>query len=47
MDKKDKKNKDFFQQRIEELLEQGKTYEEAVFEASEEINKIIKKNTKN
>lgn len=47
MDKKDKKNKDYFQKRIQELVEQGKTYEEAVFEASQEINKIIKANTKN
>ena len=35
-------NKDYFQKRIEELLKEGKTYEEAVFEASDEINEIIK-----
>jgi hypothetical protein len=34
-------NKDYFQKRIKELVEEGKTYEEAVFEASEEMLKKV------
>jgi hypothetical protein len=34
-------NKDYFQKRIQELVKQGKTYEEAVFEASKEMLKKV------
>jgi hypothetical protein len=38
---KREENKDYFQKRIKELVEEGKTYEEAVFEASEEMLKKV------
>jgi hypothetical protein len=38
---KREENKDYFQKRIKELVEEGKTYEEAVFEASKEMLKKV------